>query len=88
MTGTGFYIPPIKMVMTWGYKHGILSFTHRSRAAIFTFQSHFPVSLSSNGAWGMAAMARRTQYGGFVVKALLNLGGDIEQEARYCEVAK
>lgn len=26
--------------------------------------------------------ARCTQYGGFVVKALLNLGGDIEQEAR------
>ena len=25
--------------------------------------------------------ARRTQYGGFVVKALLNLGGDIEAEA-------
>ena len=30
---------------------------------------------------GVATLAR-TQYGGFVVKALLNLGGDIEQEAR------
>ena len=29
--------------------------------------------------------ARRTQYGGFVVKALLNLGGDIEQEAGACK---
>lgn len=30
---------------------------------------------------GVETLAR-TQYGGFVVKALLNLGGDIEQEAR------
>lgn len=30
---------------------------------------------------GVATLAR-TQYGGFVVKALLNLGGDIEHEAR------